>query len=131
MIGSTSFCGKAGVPEGKTYRVRCAVWSAVCAFVIGVFAWSANSGALELWGLRAEDTYYNLLVQGFRAGQLSLKKEVPPGLAQLADPYDPAANGPYRWPDRNAARHELLQGQALPLLWGHARLGVFLAVSWR
>ena len=35
-------------------------------------------------------------MQGFRAGQLSLKKEVPPGLAQLADPYDPAAHAPYR-----------------------------------
>ena len=36
-------------------------------------------------------------MQGFRAGQLSLKKEVPPGLAQLADPYDPAANEVYRF----------------------------------
>ena len=44
----------------------------------------------------AADNYYNLLVQGFRAGQLSLKREVPPGLASLADPYDPAQNGPYR-----------------------------------
>jgi tetratricopeptide (TPR) repeat protein len=44
----------------------------------------------------AADNYYNLLVEGFRAGQLSLKKEVPPGLASLADPYDPAQNGPYR-----------------------------------
>jgi hypothetical protein len=40
--------------------------------------------------------YYNLLVQGFRAGQLSLKKDAPPGLAQLADPYDPTANALYR-----------------------------------
>jgi hypothetical protein len=36
------------------------------------------------------------LVQGFRAGQLNLKKDVPPGLAQLADPYDPSANALYR-----------------------------------
>jgi hypothetical protein len=36
------------------------------------------------------------LVQGFGAGQLSLNKEAPPGLAQLADPYDPIANAPYR-----------------------------------
>jgi len=39
--------------------------------------------------------YYNLLVQGFRAGQLNLKKDAPPGLAQLANPYDPAQNAPY------------------------------------
>jgi Flp pilus assembly protein TadD len=37
------------------------------------------------------------LVQAFRAGQVSLKTAVPPGLAQLADPYDPMANSPYRW----------------------------------
>jgi tetratricopeptide (TPR) repeat protein len=36
-----------------------------------------------------------LLVQGFRAGHLSLKKEVPPGFAQLADPYDRTANTRY------------------------------------
>src|SRR5271169_6233704 len=44
----------------------------------------------------AAETYYNLLVRGFRAGQLSLKKEVPPGLAQLPDPYDSAANADYQ-----------------------------------
>jgi len=56
----------------------------------------AQSGPSELRTPNATDAYYNLLVQGFRVGQLSLKKEVPPGLAQLADPYDPAANAPYR-----------------------------------
>jgi len=44
---------------------------------------------------RAEDAYYNLLVRGFRAGQLDLKTEVPAGLAHLADPYDPVANANY------------------------------------
>ena len=44
---------------------------------------------------RAEDAYYNLLVRGFRAGQLDLKTEAPPGLAHLADPYDPRANADY------------------------------------
>jgi tetratricopeptide (TPR) repeat protein len=66
----------------------------VCALVIGVYAYMAQSGGLE--SQPAADAYYNLLVQGFRAGQLNLKKEVPPGLTQLADPYDPAANKLYR-----------------------------------
>src|SRR5208282_4360519 len=39
----------------------------------------------------------NLLVQGFRAGQLNVKREAPPGLTQLADPYDPAINASYVW----------------------------------
>jgi tetratricopeptide (TPR) repeat protein len=66
--------------------------AAVCALVIGVYAYMAQSGLSELLTPNAADAYYNLLVQGFRTGQLSLRKEVPSGLAQLADPYDPAAN---------------------------------------
>ncbi len=66
--------------------------------VIGVCAYMTQPGAWESSGGDAADACYNLLVQGFRAGQLSLKKEVPPGLARLADPYDPAANAPYRAP---------------------------------
>jgi len=68
------------------------VLGAVCALVVGVYAYTAHWGVLG----NAVDTYYNLLVQGFRAGQLSLKKEVPTGLRQLADPYDAAANALYR-----------------------------------
>jgi tetratricopeptide (TPR) repeat protein len=58
----------------------------------------AQSGVLELFSPDAAESQYNLLVQGFRAGRLSLKKEAPPGLARLADPYDPAANAVYRDP---------------------------------
>jgi len=69
---------------------------AVCALVIGVYVYIAQPGAWESLDQNAADAYYNLLVQGFRAGQLNLKKEVPPGLTQLTNPYDPAANFPYR-----------------------------------
>jgi tetratricopeptide (TPR) repeat protein len=73
----------------------------VCALVIGIYAYMAQSGVMELLTPNAADAYYNLLVQGFRAGQLSLKKEVPPGFARLADPYDPTAHAPYLGsPDR-------------------------------
>jgi Flp pilus assembly protein TadD len=72
--------------------------AAVCALVIGVYAYMSLPGDWEKFGLQnAADSSYNLLVQGFRAGQLSLKKEVPVGLTQLADPYDPAANEVYRF----------------------------------
>lgn len=67
-----------------------------CVMVIGIYAYTARSGLLEWFTPNAADTYYNLLVQGFRDGQLGLKREVPPGLARLADPYDPAANAVYR-----------------------------------
>jgi len=67
----------------------------ICALVIMFFASSARPGWLGMRSSRAEDAYYNLLVRGFRAGQLDLKTEVPPGLAHLADPYDPVANADY------------------------------------
>jgi tetratricopeptide (TPR) repeat protein len=68
----------------------------VCALVIGIYAYTAPLGELESLISNPADTYYNLLVQGFRDGHLSLKKEVPTGFARLADPYDPAANRRYR-----------------------------------
>ena len=82
-------------------RAATAVWvpwvmlGTICALVIGFYAWSARPGWLGMRTARAEDAYYNLVVRGFRAGQLALKAEVPPGLAQLADPYDPVANADY------------------------------------
>ncbi len=69
---------------------------AVCVLVIGLYACLARSGPWESLSPNAADSSYNLLVQGFRVGQLSLKKEVPPGLTRLADPYDPTANEPYQ-----------------------------------
>jgi len=45
---------------------------------------------------QAIDAYYNRLVEGFQAGQLNLKVEIPAGLAQIANPYDPNATAQYR-----------------------------------
>jgi len=71
--------------------------------VIGVLIWSAVPGALDFEGSGPgqSENYYNLLVQGFRAGQLNVKRDPSPGLAQLPDPYDPAANKPYVWDERH------------------------------
>jgi len=96
MPGRKSDSGKANTPNGEIPWVRHVALGMVCALVIGIFAWSAEPGpSLGPKSLRTEDSYYNLLVQGFRAGQLNMKIKAPPGLAQLADPYDPAANAAY------------------------------------
>jgi tetratricopeptide (TPR) repeat protein len=68
----------------------------VCAAVIAIYAYMAQSRALKLLSPNPAQCYYNLLVEGFRAGQLSLKKEAPRALTQLADPYDPTANSRFR-----------------------------------
>jgi tetratricopeptide (TPR) repeat protein len=84
--------GKASAPEGEIQWMRHAVFGVVCALVFAIFAWIAPP---VLTNSLAEDSHYNLLVQGFRAGQLNVKREAPPGLAQLADPYGPAVKAAY------------------------------------
>jgi tetratricopeptide (TPR) repeat protein len=81
--------------QRSTQRGSWVVLGTICALMIGFFAGSARPGWLGMRTWRAQDAYYNLLVQGLRAGQLNLKTEVPAGLAQLADPYDPAAIAGY------------------------------------
>ena len=71
-----------------------------CALVLGIYAWSARPGVLDSANPRAEDNYYNLLARGFQDGQLNVKREPPPGLADLSNPYDPALNTPYVWDSR-------------------------------
>jgi tetratricopeptide (TPR) repeat protein len=87
--------GKGDTPKDGIQWLSHAVFGVVCALVIGIFAWLAEPKSLELKGSGAEDSYYNLLVRGFRAGQLNLITEAPPGLVQRTDPYDPAVNTAY------------------------------------
>ena len=61
-----------------------------------VFFTIAALAVTEATAPNAADGQYNLLVAGFRHGQLNLDKKVPQKLAELADPYDPAANGALR-----------------------------------
>ena len=91
MIDSKPDCGQAGAPGRRIPWLERGILGAVCALVVGIYAYAAHSGFLTSSSLRADRNYYNLLVQGFRAGQLSLKKEVPAGFAAAADPYDPTA----------------------------------------
>jgi tetratricopeptide (TPR) repeat protein len=100
--------------------------TAVCVLVIGVYAYTAHSGYDASWSLTAADNYYNLLVQGFRASQLNLKTEAPSGLAQLADPYDPAASARYPVLDMSYYKGKLYLyygvTPALVLFWPYVAL---------
>jgi Tfp pilus assembly protein PilF len=77
-------------------RVATWVLAGVCVAMVGFYALLAVTRNSELGNRTAAEAYYNRLVEGFRAGQLSLRQEAPAGLAALADPYDPEANGPFR-----------------------------------
>ncbi|HTS16608.1 MAG TPA: tetratricopeptide repeat protein [Verrucomicrobiae bacterium] len=72
------------------------VLAAMCVLIVAGYAYLARLGGAEWSTLDPADAYYNLLVQGYRAGHLSLNKPVPADFAKLADPYDPIANQPYR-----------------------------------
>jgi tetratricopeptide (TPR) repeat protein len=89
--------------QENPWRIRCVIYGLVCALVVGIFAWSAVPGVLELVSSQARDAYYNLLVQGFQSGQLNVKRDPSPGLATLPNPYDPSANKPYVWDVRHLA----------------------------
>src|SRR5687767_12808729 len=57
------------------------------------YLWTMRSSG-EPWRFGEEQSdYYNLLVDGYLAGQLHMKVAVPPELAQLENPYDPAKRG--------------------------------------
>jgi tetratricopeptide (TPR) repeat protein len=81
----------------KSRKIGNAILGLLCAAIIAIFACTAQTGALESASPHAKDCYYNLLVQGFRIGQLNVNREPPPGLARLANPYDPALNGDLVW----------------------------------
>jgi len=87
--------------------MQCGVLAGVCAVVIGAYAYTARSGYLVSSSLNPAKNYCNLLVQGFCAGQLNLKMAAPPGLAQLANPYDPAAHAHYGVLDMSYYRGKL------------------------
>jgi tetratricopeptide (TPR) repeat protein len=68
----------------------------VCALVVMFYGWTVAPSRSDWGNVEARAAYYNLLSDGFRAGQLHLKTAVPAGLAALPDPYDPQANHVYR-----------------------------------
>ena len=133
MIGTKPDSKQSNGAGGNLHhRMQDIIFAITCAIVIGIYAWSAVPGVLDLASPRAEDAYYNLLVRGFRDGQLNLKCEASPGLAQLANPYDPSANGPYVW-DANHLSYEMTYykgklylyfgvAPALVLFWPYAVL---------
>ena len=94
MIDGTPDSAEVQGAEKKRWRMQRGILCAACLLVIGLYAYTAQSGLLASNSLDPADAYYNLLVRGFRAGQLNLKIDVP-GFAQLANPYDPAAHAPY------------------------------------
>ena len=88
--------GTGAATRSGTRWARRGVLGAVCALVIGVYAWRAQR-AYEMMGSGAQENYYNLLVRGIREGHLNVKREAPPELAQ------PGAAAGLTWSDSVSA----------------------------
>src|ERR1700744_4400474 len=83
---------KSDVPGNNFHWKYDAALGLLCLLIVGLVAWAAQPGFIELRYPQPKDAYYNLEVEGFRAGQLNLSREAPPELARHANPYDPAVN---------------------------------------
>jgi hypothetical protein len=63
--------------------------------VLAFYFWAASPRERLFGHFLGADSYYNLLIKGFRSGHLSLQVEVPAGVLKLKDPYDPRQNAPF------------------------------------
>ena len=77
---------------------------AVPAAVVAFYVWTAASTGSPFQRAGAQTGYYNLLTDGFLAGHLYLKLAPAPQLVALPDPFDLAANAPYRVNDLSLYR---------------------------
>ncbi len=80
--------------RGKAFET--ALLGVVLVLAAFFYVWTATS-ALDRWSFKLQPhDLYNRLADGFLAGQLSFVERPAPELAELADPYDPAQNAPFR-----------------------------------
>src|SRR3954447_26571825 len=100
--------------------------------ILAFYRWTAHSTGIpvHLHSAVSEDRY-NQLTDAFDDGRLDLGLPVPPGLAALRRPYDPAANAPYRaagYQDLAFRNGKLYSywgpAPALTLFWPSRALGI-------
>ncbi len=103
-----------------------AILAAACALVGWFYFWTVDPAISQLNTPKPADAYYNLLVEGFRAGHLYLNKQPAPQLAKLANPYDPNQNRPYHVHDLSYYRGHFYMyfgvTPALLLFWPYVAL---------
>jgi hypothetical protein len=76
--------------------LRFGVLAGCVVIVLGFYVRSATTDDKSLAPVQDGRDFQNLLADAFLDGRLDLPIEVPQGLLELPDPYDPAANAPYQ-----------------------------------
>ena len=84
------------VPPIAQIRWYNAPFLALLIFFAVYYRWTVQP---DLRATKPESGLYNQLTDSFLTGQVSLRTQPDPRLLQLADPYDPEKNAPYRWHD--------------------------------
>jgi hypothetical protein len=111
--------------EPKNFGRILIVALALCG-VIAFYAWDVAPSHPVFGALNGDNSYYGLLVKGFRGGHLSLPVEPPAGLLKLKNPYDPKQNAEFGMHDVSfyKGRYYLYFGvaPALVLYWPVAAL---------
>src|SRR5258708_14898008 len=88
MEGPGSPDALAGMPRRSDWLDR-GVIAAVLLLVGWFYVWTVRSSG-DPWKFgRKQKDYYNLLIDGYLDGHLSMKVDVPDALLKLPDPYDP------------------------------------------
>jgi len=70
--------------------------SAAFVAVFATYLFLGGMGVTDRGNPETREAPYNLLARGLLSGHLYVAREAPPGLAALADPYDPGANSLFR-----------------------------------
>ena len=70
--------------------------SAAFIAVFAAYLFLGGMGVTDRGNPEPRDAPYNLLARGLLSGHLYVARDAPPGLAALADPYDPDANSRFR-----------------------------------
>jgi hypothetical protein len=82
--------------SGRNRRREMVGLTAVFLALSSFYIWTASPDRWVFSKGIYNQEYYNLLIDGFRAGKLSLIIDAPDQLRSLKDPYDAVQNAPYR-----------------------------------
>jgi tetratricopeptide (TPR) repeat protein len=103
--------------------------SAAFIVVFATYLFLGGIGVTDRGNPYPKDAAYNRLARGFLSGHLYAEKEVPPGLGNLGDPYDPATNKEFRTNPAYRVQDFSYHNGRLYLYFGAAP-ALFLFIPW-
>ena len=103
--------------------------SAAFIIVFATYLFLGGMGLTDRGNPEPRDAAYNLLARGLLSGHLYIDKAVPPGLARLADPYDPEANKAFRV-DTTHRLHDLTYYRGRLYLYFGVAPALFIFIPW-